>query len=568
MTAPQGLFTYGGVDPGSIVSGSFTLAHGIGPSRCTLYVATMPATAPKVGPLSIGYGSVKLTFRDCVLDSVSREIGEDGRELWGLHLYDRRWKWRAAPGQISGYYNVRRGGKESIVADTKKTPRELAKLCLEAMGESGYDVSELPDGLYPEIEWDYARPAEALASLAESLGCLVVLSIKDRVRVCKVGQGKTLPMGPTWTSGGGELDTPERPDRLVVVSAPTRWQADLDLEAVGLDVSGDVVPIDQLSYKPSAGWGTIDMPNFNGVEPTKTKQFKTCRDLAKETVFRWYRVKTPIKLAGEKEPITEIDRILPIGDRQIVTAKVEGREEPKPAVVYGIFYGGLESRRPYMDDVPPTEAGVKALKNREKSNDSGYYAKSFSIDREKGIVKFGEPVYYHDGLGTIKSTIKPAVLALTVAVMLRDAKTRAWMREEFERSLSGSKKKNAPARYVLKEDLAYHYVDGQDNRTEADKVARYYLDALAREYQVTDPQSISYAGIEPIDLDGAIHPVTWSLAESGFATTRASRNREELLVSPSYEERRLAERTVAMQRVSDWLDSNRKLSAKLDRGRA
>ena len=36
--------------------------------------------------------------------------------------------------------------------------------------------------------------------------------------------------------------------------------------------------------------------------------------------------------------------------------------------------------------------------------------------------------------------------------------------------------------------------------------------------------------------------MTWSVGENGFATTRASRNREEPLATPSYAERRLYER--------------------------
>jgi hypothetical protein len=62
---------------------------------------------------------------------------------------------------------------------------------------------------------------------------------------------------------------------------------------------------------------------------------------------------------------------------------------------------------------------------------------------------------------------------------------------------------------------------------------------------------VSYAGFRPINLDGAIQQVTWALDESGFARTRASRNREELLYVPSYKERR------AMEKVREALKKER-----------
>jgi hypothetical protein len=49
--------------------------------------------------------------------------------------------------------------------------------------------------------------------------------------------------------------------------------------------------------------------------------------------------------------------------------------------------------------------------------------------------------------------------------------------------------------------------------------------------------------------------VTWNLSDDGYATTRASRNREDALVIPSYGERRM------MERMKDML-SLQKLTAR------
>ena len=49
-----------------------------------------------------------------------------------------------------------------------------------------------------------------------------------------------------------------------------------------------------------------------------------------------------------------------------------------------------------------------------------------------------------------------------------------------------------------------------------------------------------------IRLDGAIQQVTWRIDDSGKATTRANKNREDVIVTPSYYEARQVQRTNAL----------------------
>jgi len=538
----------------------------------TIYMAPQEGWVPKQGPLTIAYGNVHLKFEDCVADSLEAQRGPDGLLVWALHLLDRRWKWRKC-GTISGYYNVRRGFGEtaggdkrtSIVTDTLKTPHELAKLCLEAMEEKGYDVSALSqENAYPVIEWDGMLPSEALAELCELYGCRIVLHINGRVKIEKLGEGKKLALGATGLDGGIAVDSPEVPDSIVILTAPIRWQYDFELEPVGMDLDGWIKPIDELSFTPitntqgakgERGWAYVDVPNFNDlttVTKPDTPNAKTVyetktRELAQQCVYRWYRIKVkptttedkafkPIKLPPYKEEIDDLRRILPIEDRQIDTRMVGARMEPLPAWVWGQFYAGYET--PEAQVAKLLEIGAELTKNP-----ASVYKGGFSIDRERGIVKFSEPVFLYETAEKTYSYL-PAKIYLRTTVNLRDKDTRGWLRHEFKREMPGPRRNTLP-QYVRHDDIAYNVVVAgkqATNHAEAEKAADHYLDAVQRKYQTTDPSSFTYAGFQKIDVDGAIQQVTWNLSDDGYATTRASRNREEMLVTPSYQERRFIER--------------------------
>lgn len=544
MAAPQGLFYFAGIQ--ALLSANFTITPGITPSTATLYIPPQPGKILRGGPLLLTYGGVELTFPDCRADQIAIEIDREGREIWALTVLDRRWKWKFA-GRISGYYNVRRG--EKLIEDTEKTPRQLATLCLKAMGERRYSVDQLPNDSRPEIEWDYELPSQALAQLCDSLGCQVVLRLDDRVSIERIGRGRKLPRGLDVLAGSQEFDPPERPDSLVFAAGRTRWQADLELEAVGQDVDGEIKPIDQLSYTPQnprvpgnaqAGprsWRFSDPPHFNQISQGKA------RELAKATVFRWYRIKTPFDLPKERE-IEELNRILPVEDKQVEKHEVLNELQPRPAWVYGKWWGGFEDARPVVDEIEHD------LRNKPK----GLYTRGFALDTQNGIVKFNEAVYLlkrADKFGgpgpAFGWLVLPADLRLRTAVSLRDKKTWGWIREEVRRTRSGRKSGTLP-RYIRRDDIALStYFDHEsarqiDNMQEVRKAADHYLDITEREYQLSAPGSVSYAGFKPIGVDGAIQQVTWTVDTQGYATTRISRNKEEVVLAPTYKERRFLER--------------------------
>lgn len=261
---------------GAIESFSYSAGHGISPGVATL--VTLPRENDKppaeFGDLVWGDGQRVVRLRGCKMNSF--EPQRDGRGLsWVITIFDRRWKWRTPKssfGGVSGRYN-QADDRGKYVPWTLRSPTELAKLCLKAMGETRYEI-DMPEGLEqltgsayqdflklgenfpmsksnPPVSWDYTPPAEALARLCELFQRRVVYQpISDKILVAVLGEGKRLPTGP-YESVGVSIDVPEKPKKIGVVSAPVKYQCRLLLEAVGEEWDGSNLPIDDLSYKPT-----------------------------------------------------------------------------------------------------------------------------------------------------------------------------------------------------------------------------------------------------------------------------------------------------------------------------
>ena len=78
--------------------------------------------------------------------------------------------------------------------------------------------------------------------------------------------------------------------------------------------------------------------------------------------------------------------------------------------------------------------------------------------------------------------------------------------------------------------------------------ANHYLDAAQQEYLPAVAGELEWGGIEAISPDGAIQQVSWRVGFGAPAVTRASRNTEHKLFTPSYKERRRQEKLDALLR--------------------
>jgi hypothetical protein len=534
---PQGFATFPGVQ--NVLGCTYTLNHGISPSVAMLDILPQEQMPSEGGTLTIGCGTDAVQFHDCKVDKASFRRDGSGM-VYQFAIFDRRWKW--AFGAVSGWYNVHKPDF-SLWPATEKTPQELATLLLDAIGETGYDVSQMPNDARPEVEWDGGRPMDYLAQLCDLLGCRVVLGLDGNVRIYPVGVGQTLPGGAVMEQSA-TIDPAEIPDKIAILCGHTRYQCDFELEAVGKDTDGKIKPIAQLSYAPAAGWFSADIPKFNCITAANA------RELARETVLRWYRIKVPFDLPGftdkdsPGEQILNLKQILPIEDSLVTTyTDTNGVKQSRPATVHGVFITKLKGPITNSD---PTETPFPSM----------FYTDAWSLDQAEGIVKFAAPVYRNTNTtqaapgGASPPRYGEAKLRLRAVCCVRAGATRGWMRWRRSRQ-TGGQFRTETAHWIHDEivlsyepvyALNYRLMVIVSNQQALDRECDYYLDAIERDLLLKGSAVARYLGTLPIEPDGAIQQITWSVSPTAGHFTVASWNDESANPVMPYNERRARER--------------------------
>ncbi|HLJ10987.1 MAG TPA: hypothetical protein VKU82_07355 [Planctomycetaceae bacterium] len=200
---------------------------------------------------------------------------------------------------------------------------------------------------------------------------------------------------------------------------------------------------------------------------------------------------------------------------------------------------------------PPQVAGIFWDRSLDASNVASQrqYKGRFTIDAQRGIVQFAEPVMQVNS-GSGATGFGEAQLYLTVAHGVKDRSSLQDVRPVYERALPGPVLGTGPK--VLRRDDLVRTVSTQydggnnptgtiENTSDLDDEAQSYLDAAEAEFETLETDQVEYAGIVPISPDGAIQQVEW-LGGPGGGLTRASRNSEFSIVVPASKERRSAEK--------------------------
>ena len=521
----QGTCTFPGIN--QVVSATMSLTHGTSPSVCLMEIVPQGPLTSEFGTLAFQFGATQFHFPDCKIAEGTIRYNRNGK-IWQLAIYDQRWKWRY--GTISGHYNLHRDKDtvgaladssqeaeiEAVLEWTKKTPVQLAILCLDAMNVDNYNCSALPDNIFPEVHWEDVVPAEALNRLCDLLGYIVVPSIGNQVVLYRRGDGNQLPDAPIL-SGGTTVDPPEGPDEIEIVCGPTLYQEDWELEAVGIDndISNTLELIDDLAYTPTAGW----VKEFPGLFANVSVDAD--RELAQKSVWRMYRLVTPPDVNGQ--PVDRRQQILPIGTKQVFLHLNNGTIQNVPAAAYG-NYNHL------YDD------------SENAANDTRYRL-PFSINSNLGVVIFSNPVFNN------LSAPVAATMTLRTAIPYRDKDTLAWDRYRHGKYTEAAQKKSFINRTKLcsvHDELQLYYNEGKPiNLPQVKEACEHYIKAIENTFDTEYPTTATYPGLLAVPLDGAIANVTWHVGTGG-ATTTVSRNTEQYDYVKPYYFRRNEQRVAQM----------------------
>lgn len=496
--ALQAIVSYPGIS--HMMRAHFVLRPGTTPSTAVLDFAPQPGATFRGGDLAFQFGSTYLVFADCQVAGLTFHVSEEG-PVWRLHLHDRRWRWQF--GQVSGRYNVRRDDG-LLVESTERTPQQLAQQCFEAMGESDADVSELPDELRPTLEWDYDSPARALAQLLAHTSCRAVMTCQGAVRVQRLDTGDPLPLSESLMQYSLATVADATPGQLCVVTGRLRIQCDLQLEAVGIDSDGEVRPLDDLSYRPYGGWSSVDPEHFHAITDLRA------RELARSSVFRWYRVVTPFELPGHGA-VDDLRSVVPFDIEQVEEISVAGPARNRPAIVFGRWC-----------DYPSQAANRSDMLHPLANDPDTIVPLRFDLDRERGLIKFVRPVLrYVEG-----PYPAPAELVLRTALGVRDPQSGAWKRIERKRQLRSD---DLSTEYLLHDELTPSIVPQYDpasyaltgidtNFDEVFSQADLLLDLAALRYNTQTSQRALLAGLHSVDLLAGIDAVVWTVGPSGATT--------------------------------------------------
>lgn len=491
----------------------FTIAPGVTPSICNLYTVPHVQSLPQVGELVLQtYGESPFVFRDCLLENPSLSANRSG-QFWNLPIQDRRWKWQW--GQMYGWYNK---PNPNGTYEREKTPQELASMLFEELGETGFDVTQLPNSPRPEVRWDGAPADAELDNLCQSLGCVVVLNpLSDRAEIWLVGQGNSLPGG--YTIGAAYAPVlPAKPSKIRVEAGPTIFQSTFLAETVGMDTDGTWKPINDLSYKPTAGWSGADaLGGFLSITDDQTYvsggRTLLIRDLAAATVFRCYRLTgllsggwCPPILQGsgdeyEPQSLADLQLFDVLAEEEISTE--DGGLRRLPARVY-VRSASVDRRTP---------AHVES------------YPGGYSLDNEHGILQFNEPLFLW-GASTTGSD--PATVHFECAFY---AGAYGVFSRRYVEASTGSPVET-PTRSVQRPDLQARIIysfsndggnsDQTDNIADLDQRLNYWGNAALAEYQLLQGGTVNYVGLVPVSPDGLTQQITWSGGGGREAITTVS----------------------------------------------
>jgi hypothetical protein len=347
------------------------------------------------------------------------------------------------------------------------------------------------------------------------------------------------------TDGAGTDELPSqiiiRGSKIVLEETLTDWTL-VGKETIAND--SKILPIDQLSYKPSSGtvvqWAAWLKGKFKDIAADAT------RKLAQECVFKWY----------SWEPASNRKARLPWLDMRAEPKKVYetgvGEVEQRVDPVVHADYFDEEHQSPKVTDW--TQVDV---------------IDGWSVDREKGILKFSKPMFKRTGaasaFGWDPSAVARADVRLTIAYELNNNDESDYYLYYW---LPGWTPNCGVAVEQMEELVLYGSVSGgittYKNKAELDAYCASLKSLIERKYSSgLTGEAKTYRGIVAQDCDGAITSVQWTASAGAGATTKVQRGKDKPQVTlPSYKEYqyRMKQGTVQRQADAATTDMGRKVA--------
>lgn len=502
--------------------------------------AELPTAEDINGDLEFFYGGAKIDeFKDA---RITKVIDARGRNLdWQYNVKDRRWRWQYPV--IWGRYNVR-DDDNKLEAGTEKTPRELATLLLQALGETGFNVEDLPDDaeLSPAVDWDFTPVARQLQELVAMYGCDVHLLPNNTVKIIREGTGSLPPEEDLERTPVSGLTILDAPDEVAAFAGDTVFESWLELEPIMYEYpDGKTVPLEDSELKPAAGWNSVDLDECLAIAESEADPVvqQRKRQQVKDHLYRTWR---PKKFAGEatKPPgytveivdgeevpypdVEDMRLILPLMPTRLLPGENSeaGEKKMSPAELGGFFWDTELSR------------------NIEHANFRLIENKNFQIDTERGHIRLSRPAYrYAIFEESIGGEHMPARLWLRCGYHLRQTLYGPKFTHKFQKP-TGYENDTQPEwinrsdiyRTVIATypaDYTEPFTPGSpvDNVADIEEILENACDQRILQYAVQqDPTVYPYNKLKQVSTSGRTKQVTHECGHGKLAKTTASVNYE------------------------------------------
>ena len=570
--AKQCLFFWNGKEADG--GGDFTLQPGITPSQAIMRFR-LSYGHDQYGTLTLSDGQQVRHFRNCRLSRMVVTDATGGRPRWReVTVMDRRWSWEDRFSAVYGNYNV-----PILDGQIRRSAQQLGTICARALNIQRFDVGNLPANSYPPTQWDALNPAIALDQLARQYGCFVTLDTNDRLFIAKEGFGRRPVNDSRAMDFSTSAEPPVIPRYLATEGVACLVQHDWWLEAVGEENHGPnfgrMVPINELSYKPATGWEREPLRGpqaFGNLLPQGNTDLASCQRLAKEHVYRTYRIGTYFHGrtgTGYQQYIVPIipseaqSRIaqgrLPSGKKsqdfiryftitdstkwriQSTTLQAEACNLGIPNVSYQIIgycnqhdptapllnTGGLatladvQAANPYAFQPGAIISRVPAAANNL------VVKQTHKFDPEKNEVQFNEPMYFSDNVPGDNRNY-PALIRLRTGAYFRDLDSAAFLCPQYWLKTGGATSTNVVKLIKdssLRLDYGFVGLPGNARVSTWDQPA-FIQQSLAlmnseiNKYQFPQGASIPYKSFAfDFTPDGIIKAVSFTVSEQGLGKT-------------------------------------------------